>query len=168
MIKASKYLVYLAFLLLAACDLFGPSRVLVPTTNITLTPPSGYSASLRFQGIENTVTDGSFTVSTFPQQAIGSLGQMFSSVERATPTLNNRGIRVEEVIEIEWNNEKVLLFRGNQKNEDNILYDKWIAVFVDSRPIMMAFQEPRPGKLDRNAIITTFESLEYNDPELDK
>jgi len=134
-------------------------RVQVPTTNVTMLPPSGYAASTRFPGIEDIDTDGSFTVNSFPAQAIGSLGEMFASVERATPTLNNRGIVVEGTETIQWNDMPVLLFRGTQKNDGGVLYEKWIAVFIAQRPIMVAFQEPRPGKLTRQEVIDAFASV---------
>lgn len=134
-------------------------RVQVPTTNVTMLPPKGYETSSRFPGIEDTSTDGSFTVNSFPAQAIGSLGEMFSSVARATPTLNNRGIVVEGTETIQWNNMPVLLFRGTQKNDEGVLYEKWIAVFIAQRPIMVAFQEPRPGKLTRQEVIDAFASV---------
>lgn len=153
-------------LFLSACDFFAPSRVLVPTTNVTIEPPSGYEVSVRFPGIEDTRVDGSFTVNIFPAQAVGSLGEMFASVERATPTLNNRGITVEGTETIRWNEKDVLLFRGNQKNDEGVLYEKWIAVFVDERPVMVAFQEPRPGKLSREAIISTFRSVQFDGLDL--
>lgn len=141
------------------------TRVLVPTTNITILPPKNYKVSFRFPGIEDTKTNGSFTVNTFPVQAIGSLGEMFSSIERATPTLNNRGIVVEGTETITWNNDEVILFRGTQKNDEDVLYEKWIAVYIKERPIMVAFQEPRPGKLSKQQIIDAFLSVDVN-PDL--
>ncbi len=126
---------------------------------MSLQAPFGYKASLRFPGIEDTSTNGSFTINRFPVQAIGSLGAMFASRERAEPTLNNRGIALEGVEEIVWRDEKVLLFRGTQKNKDSVLYEKWLAVFIAERPIMIAFQEPRPGKLSKQQIIDVFSSL---------
>ena len=152
-------LLALCLMLLSACDYFKPSRLQVPTTDISMEAPRGYSVSQRFPGIENTANDGSFTVNSFPRQAIGSLGEMFASVERATPTLHNRGISVEGTETIQWNDKPVLLFRGTQKNEENILYEKWIAVFIDERPIMIAFQEPRPGKLTKDEVVKAFASV---------
>lgn len=135
------------------------SRVLVPTTNVSMVPPAQYKVSFRFPGIEDTKTNGSFTVNSFPVQAIGSLGEMFSSVDRATPTLNNRGITVEGTETITWNDDEVILYRGTQKNDEGVLYEKWIAVFIKDRPIMVAFQEPRPGKLTKQQLIDAFSSV---------
>ncbi|MEP3234111.1 MAG: hypothetical protein ABJO30_14895 [Hyphomicrobiales bacterium] len=134
-------------------------RVIIPTTIASLEPPQGYEPSLRFPGVEDTNTDGSFTLNSFPVQAIGSLGEMFASVDRATPTLNNRGITVEETIPITWQGKQVLLFRGKQNNDEGVPHEKWIAVFVAERPYMMAFQEPVPGKLRQEDVIKTFSSL---------
>lgn len=145
--------------MIAGCDFFGPERILVPTTNVSIVPPDGYEASLRFPGVEDVNTDGSFTVNSFPVQAIGSLGEMFGSVERATPTLNNRGIVVEGTEAIQWNEKEVLLFRGSQKNDEGVLYEKWIAVFIAERPVMIAFQEPRPGKVEKQQLIEAFKSV---------
>ena len=139
------------------------TRVLVPTTNVTILPPVNYKVSFRFPGVEDVNTDGSFTVNSFPVQAIGSLGEMFSSVERATPTLNNRGIVVEGTETITWNDNEMLLFRGTQKDDAGVLYEKWIAVYIKERPIMVAFQEPRPGKLTRQQVIDAFASVVVND-----
>lgn len=134
-------------------------RVIIPTTIASLEPPKGYEPSLRFPGVEDTRTDGSFTLNSFPVQAVGSLGEMFASVDRATPTLNNRGITVEETVPITWQGKQVLLFRGKQNNDEGVPHEKWIAVFLAERPYMMAFQEPVPGKLAQEDIIKTFSSL---------
>ena len=134
-------------------------RVIIPTTIASLEPPQGYEPSLRFPGVEDTDTDGSFTLNSFPVQAVGSLGEMFASVDRATPTLNNRGITVEETVPITWQGKQVLLFRGKQNNDEGVPHEKWIAVFIAERPYMMAFQEPAPGKLAQEDIIKTFSSL---------
>ena len=137
-------------------------RVIIPTTIASLEPPQGYEPSLRFPGVEDTSADGSFTLNSFPVQAIGSLGEMFASVDRATPTLNNRGITVEETVPITWQGKQVLLFRGKQNNDEGVPHEKWIAVFIAERPYMMAFQEPVPGKLAQEDIIKTFSSLRLN------
>lgn len=137
-------------------------RIIIPTTIASLEPPSGYEPSLRFPGVEDVDTDGSFTLNSFPVQAIGSLGEMFASVERAKPTLNNRGITVEETVPITWQGKQVLLFRGKQNNSEGEPYEKWIAVFVAERPYMMAFQEPVPGKLAHEEVIRTFSSLRFD------
>ena len=138
-------------------------RVLVPTTNVTIVPPANYKVSFRFPGIEDVTTDGSFTVNSFPIQAVGSLGEMFASVERATPTLNNRGIVVEGTETITWNKNEMILFRGTQKDDGGVLYEKWIAVYIKERPIMVAFQEPRPGKLSKQQVIDAFASVAVGD-----
>lgn len=148
-----------AAVFLAVFVLRPSSPVLVPTTNVTIEPPAGYRASKRFPGIEDTGADGSFTVNIFPAQAVESLGTLFGSLERAKPTLNNRGIAVEGTETIVWNGGEVLLFHGTQKNEEGVLYEKWIAVFIDERPVMVAFQEPRPGKLSKDAIVKAFSSV---------
>lgn len=151
---------FLLILTLAGCDIFKPSRVDVPTTDVTIVPPKGYVVSKRFPGVEDIQSSGSITVNVFPVQSIGSLGALFASVERATPTLNNRGIHVEGTETITWKGKPVLLFRGNQKDAKGVIYEKWIAVFVEERPIMVAFQEPRPGKLNADAIIAAFASVD--------
>lgn len=151
---------FLLLLVLAGCDGGKPSRVDVPTTNVTIVPPPGYAVSKRFPGVEDIESNGSFTVNIFPVQSVGSLGAMFASVDRATPTLNNRGIHVEGTETITWKGKPVLLFRGNQKDAKGVVYEKWIAVFVEERPIMVAFQEPRPGKLSSDQIIAAFASVD--------
>lgn len=135
------------------------NRVLVPTTNITMVPPQNYKVSFRFPGVEDIKTNGSFTVNSFPVQAVGSLGEMFASRERAEPTLNNRGIVVEGTETISWNGDEVILYRGTQKDDEGVLYEKWIALFIKDQPIMVAFQEPRPGKLTKEQIIDAFSSV---------
>jgi len=127
-----------------------------------MVPPSGYQLSERFPGLEDTSVDGSFTVNVFPVQATRSLSELFGSVERATPTLNNRGITVEGTETLSWEGQDILLFFGTQPS-DGVVYEKWIGVFVKERPVMVAFQEPQPGKLDRATIIKAFASVKFNE-----
>ncbi|MEM8796326.1 MAG: hypothetical protein AAGE61_12225 [Pseudomonadota bacterium] len=130
---------------------------------ISMVPPADYKLSKRFPGIEDPATDGSFTVNQFPVQSTEALSELFGSRARAEPTLNNRGILVEGLETISFNDQDMLLFRGTQNNEEGVLYEKWIAVFIGPRPVMVAFQEPRPGSLSKAQIMETFASVRFID-----
>lgn len=147
---------------LAGCDLFSDGRVQIPTSIISMVPPPNYTISQRFPGLENTNVDGSFTINVFPQQSSEALGELFGSRERAEPTLNNRGIHVEGVETIPFEDSKILLFRGWQASEDDVEYEKWIGVFIKERPVMVAFQEPRPGILTKAQVMEAFASVRFD------
>ncbi len=135
------------------------AQVVVPGTSVTMLPPEGFTIAGGFTGFENVEKQGSFLIAEFPAEAVAQLSGLFADQSGAAAAFAQKGITVESREEIDSaDGETIPLLRGIQE-ADGVTLEKWMALYVADKVVMVTFQIPKDNALDEDAMKAAFASV---------
>lgn len=119
--------------------------ITVPGTSVSLEPPTGFTLSNNFSGLENLQDGSSITITELPPEAYAEISTLFSQEETATEALLRQGIAIEEYTLVDLGGTQVPLLRGTQQSSGGKV-TKYITLLRGEKTVLITFNIIDPSQ----------------------
>lgn len=135
----------------------------VPGTTVSLVPIEGWTPADGFAGFMNTETEASALVAELPAEAHAQLVPLFIDLNLAKASFASQGVDVAELSTLTTESGVEVPLISGKQSAGGVTFDKWIALFVGDKTVMVTVQAPEAAGLDAASVEAMIASVVLGD-----